>query len=433
MLSAYKIPLIRPDQVYVLENMIIQSDWIVDSFFGIGLTRNVEGIVRQLILRVNEAHDKNGVHVVSVDIPSGIHPDNGKVMGCAVHADVTVTFSTLKAGLLLYPGRDYAGQIIVANIGIPSGIPPLERTKWFTIDQEDAAELLPHRYRRSHKGTYGRLVVAAGCKNMTGAAALSAKAAYRVGTGLVDVMIPKTVRSVIQSLLPEAIITPYEIIRENVDHGSMVDPQDLGTVRESIAIASAVLMGPGWSQVPYVVELMGHILDTIPEEMPIVLDADALNILSSHEELAQKVRDHGGRTILTPHLGEASRLLKRPVSEIAEDPVTAVQDLVERFNASVALKDAMTLVGSPDGRLYFNRTGNHGMATAGSGDVLAGVIGGLAAEGLEPFEAAYLGVYLHGAAGDQEALIKGQYGLTASDILDGIHVEKLTGLPIDNK
>ena len=161
-----------------------------------------------------------------------------------------------------------------------------------------------------------------------------------------------------------------------------------------------------------------------------MLDADALNILAIHEDLREKIIQYGGRVVLTPHLGEASRLLKKPVAEIAQDPISAVQELTSRFNACVVLKDAMTLVGSPDGRLYFNQTGNHGMATAGSGDVLAGVIGGLIAEGMPPFDAAYLGVYLHGAAGDQAAHQNGYYGLTATDIIGGLQLEKLAGIQI---
>ena len=428
MLAAYKIPLIRPDQVYVIENMIMQADWVVDAIFGIGLSRNIEGIVRQLVLRINEARDKNGLKVAAVDVPTGIHPDNGRVMGCAIRADVTVTFSQLKAGLMLYPGHDYAGEVIVRPIGIPEKIQPMERVRWFTIEQADVAALLPKRFNRSHKGSYGRLMVAAGSKNMTGASVLSASAAYKMGTGLVDMIIPKDIRPVVQSLLPEVIITPYGVIKESVDHGSMIDPRDVGTVREAIAISSAVLMGPGWSQVPYVVELMGLILDALPEETPAVLDADALNILATRAEIKEKVKAHGGKTVLTPHMGEASRLLKRSVAEIAEDPVTAAMDLAKEYNAVCVLKDALTLVASPDGRIYFNTTGNHGMATAGSGDVLTGVIGGLSAEGLAPFEAAYLGVYMHGAAGDQAAAVHGYYSMTASDICASIHVETLAGL-----
>ena len=430
MLAAYKIPLIRPDQVYVIENMIMQADWVVDAIFGIGLSRNIDGIVRQLVLRINEAREKNGLKVAAVDVPTGIHADNGRVMGCAIRADITVTFSQLKAGLMLYPGHDYAGEVIVRPIGIPQGAHPVERVRWFTIEKSDVPGLLPKRYNRSHKGSYGRLMVAAGSKNMTGASVLSASAAYKMGTGLVDMIIPKDIRPVVQSLLPEVIITPYEVIKESVDHGSMVDPRDTGTVREAIAISSAVLMGPGWSQVPYVVELMGLILDALPEETPAVLDADALNILATRAEIKEKVIAHGGQTVLTPHMGEASRLLKRSVAEIAEDPVSAALDLAKEYNAVCVLKDALTLVASPDGRIYFNTTGNHGMATAGSGDVLAGMIGGLTAEGLEPFEAAYLGVYLHGAAGDRAAAALGHYGMMASDICAAIDVETLAGIRI---
>lgn len=428
MLASYKIPVIRPDQVYVLESMIAQTDWILDAFFGTGLERDIEGIVRQLIHHVNHVHEDEGVKVVAVDIPSGIHADNGMVMGCAVRADLTVTFAQMKAGLLLYPGRDYAGEVLVADIGIPAGIPALEQTKWFTLEQQDIAAMLPKRYNRSHKGSYGRLLVAAGSKNMTGAAVLSATAAYKMGTGLVDMVLPKDIRTVVESIIPEVVITPYGVIKENVDHGSRVEEQDLATIREMIAISSAVLMGPGWSQVSYVMELMNMMLDAVPAHIPMILDADALNLLAGSDLMQEKLLQRGGHTILTPHLGEASRLLKKPVSEIAARPIEAVSQLTEKYNACVALKDAMTLVASPDGQIYFNQSGNHGMATAGSGDVLAGIISGLAAQGLSTYKAAYLGVYLHGVAGDRAAAISGRYALTASDICRGIHLETMAGI-----
>ena len=193
-------------------------------------------------------------------------------------------------------------------------------------------------------------------------------------------------------------------------------------------------MGPGWSQVSYVKDLMNMMLDTVPEQTPLVLDADALNLLAGSEVLQKKLINRSGQktaqtcTILTPHLGEASRLLQKPVSEIAANPVDAVLALTKKYNACVALKDAMTIVASPDGQLYFNQTGNHGMATAGSGDVLAGVIAGLAAQGVPAYRAAYLGVYLHGAAGDMAAKQQGCYAMTASDICAAIHPETLAGL-----
>ncbi len=428
MLAAYKVPVIRPDQVYVLENMIIQADWIIDAFFGTGLDREVEGIVRQLIQHINHVREDGDVKVLSVDIPSGVQADTGEVLGCAVQADLTVTFAELKAGLLLYPGKEYAGEVVVCDIGIPPGIPPIEREKWFTLEKSDIPALLPKRYNRSHKGSYGRLLIAAGSKNMTGAAVLSAKAAYRMGTGLVDMVIPKDIRTVVQSILPEVIITPYGVIKESLDHGSMIEEKDLGTIREASAISSAVLIGPGLSQVCYAKELLDVMLKAVSPETPLILDADALNLLSNDESLRERVAARGGNTVLTPHLGEASRLLHQPVTQIAADLTGAAAKLTSEYNACVALKDAVTLAASPDGQIYFNRTGNHGMATAGSGDVLAGIIGGLAAEGLPIYRAAYLGVYLHGAAGDAAVRKRGYYALTASDICDGIHLETLAGL-----
>ena len=427
MLSAYKIPVLRQDQVYILDSLIDQSEWLVDALFGTGLARDIAGLTEQIIHHINRAREENGSKVMAVDIPSGIDADSGQIRGCAVQADETVTFVCKKPGLMLYPGKEYAGHVTVADIGIPDSVPALEEEVKFTLERGDIPALLPARYNRSHKGSYGRLLMAAGSRNMTGAAILSARSAYKTGVGLVDMAIPKEIRPVIQTSLPEVVITPYEIIKETVDCGSTIEQSSLAPLREQLAICSAVLAGPGWSQVCYVQELLGVLLDTTPSHIPMVLDADALNILASRPEMAEKVCRRGGHTILTPHLGEAARLLQKPVQEISGNLMDSVRQLTEKYNACVALKDAVTLVASPEGKLYINQTGNHGMATAGSGDVLAGIIAGLAAQGLSAFKAAYLGVYLHGAAGDLAAQKEGAYSMTASDICRNLHLETSNG------
>lgn len=412
MLQAYQISVLTPNQASVLEKIIDQSDWVVDALFGTGLDREVRGLTQQIIRYVNKVHGQGHLRVMAIDIPSGVHGNSGKIMGCALQADETVTFCRLKPGLVLFPGRDYAGQITVADIGIPDSVPSLKDAQQFMLEPQDVEGLLPKRVSRSHKGLYGRLLSVSGCESMPGAAVLSGLSAYKMGTGLVDIAIPRRAVQVVQIRLPEAVTTPYE-------------EGDTQWIEGHVQLASAVLTGPGLGQAAYGCEMLRKLLEAVPQETPLVMDADALNWLAKDEILAELVRQRSGNTILTPHLGEASRLLKRSVGEIMEEPVQAAKDLCSCYGSVVALKDAMTLVCAPDGQIFYNNTGNNGMSTAGSGDVLAGMIAGLCAEGSSAYEAAYAGVYLHGAAGDLAREEHGCYGMTAMDIADHIHLEKI--------
>ncbi len=244
---------------------------------------------------------------------------------------------------------------------------------------------------------------------------LSSSAAYKVGAGLVDVAIPSCVSQVLMTKLPEAVTTPYQDEESN----------DFAFVDQKVQIASSILCGPGMSQAPYAKKLLTRILKEAPDDIVLVLDADALNMIAGDEELEKLVRQREGNTVLTPHMGEASRLLDKPISSLMNDPVTFGKELADRYQSIVVLKDALTLVMEPGGKIYYNCTGNNGMSTAGSGDVLAGMIAGLAGQGMPAFEAAFTGVYLHGLAGDMAAEKKGRYALMASDIVSNIHLDKL--------
>lgn len=412
MLSAYQIPVLTQDQASVIEKLIDQSDWLVDAIFGTGLDRRVQGLVAQVINYANKVRRKGHLQVMAVDIPSGIQGNSGQMMGCAVEADETVTFCRLKPGLILFPGRDYAGKVTVADIGIPDTVPSFKEHRQFMLEPGDLHALLPVRQSRSHKGLYGHLLVVAGSRSMTGAAVFCGRSAYKMGTGLVDIAIPEVAAPVIQMSLPEAITTPYP-------------EEEIERVLDKAARASAIVAGPGLSQGAYVLLLLQALIQKAPKEVPLVLDADALNWLAKDETLKQGLKERGGHTILTPHMGEASRLLHKPVEEIMAQPLEAVRELTEQYHSVAVLKDAMTLAATPQGDIFYNSTGNNGMSTAGSGDVLAGMIGGLCAQGIPVFQAAYTGVYLHGAAGDLARQEKGAYGMTASDIVDHIHLEKI--------
>ena len=412
MLSSYQISVLTQDQALALEGIINQSDWVVDAMFGTGLDREVSGLYDQIIKYVNKVHDRGNLKVMAVDIPSGIAGNSGQIMGCAIEADETVTFCRLKPGLVLFPGKDYAGKVTVTDIGIPDTVPSLKDAYQFMLDPEDVKQLIPQRVSRSHKGLYGQLLSVSGSRSMPGAALLSAKSAYKMGTGLVNVAIPKETAMVVLTGLPEAVTTPYS-------------EGNWEWIEQKVRMATAVLVGPGLSQEPYVEELLYKLFAIVPKEVPMVLDADALNWIAKEKGLADLIRARKGNTILTPHLGEASRLLKWSVPEIMKHPVEAVTAIRDQYESVAVLKDAMTLVCAPDGKIFYNNTGNNGMSTAGSGDVLAGMIAGLCAQGFEVFKAAYAGVYLHGAAGDRARDIYGTHGMTASNIAEQIHMEQI--------
>jgi len=415
MLSGYQVSVLSMDQASAFSQLAKETEWVVDALFGIGLNREVKGMVAQTIEKVNELHDAGKLKVLAIDVPSGIDANTGKVFGCAVKADETVTFSRMKPGLLLYPGREYAGNVTVENIGIPEYVPSLSDCREFQLEDADLRKMIPQRASRSHKGLYGRLFLAAGSETMMGACVFAGEAAYRVGTGLVQACVPEQAKSVLMMELPEAVTMPYD------EEG----PFDF--LEDALQNVSACVAGPGLSKKLYAGNLLKAILTYLPKYTPLLLDADALNLIAEEEELKALVRDRGGNTVLTPHMGEASRLSKMPIAEIMANPVGYAEMIGNEYNAVVVLKDAVTIVRSLDGRLFYNSTGNNGMSTAGSGDVLSGMIGGLLAEGMKPFEAACCGVYAHGKAGDFAREERGAYSMTASDILSHIHMEKIIG------
>ena len=372
-------------------------DIIIDALFGIGLTRDVAGIYEEYILKMNEMEGFK----VAVDIPSGIHGDTGAVRGIGFYADLTVTFAFAKAGLLLFPGAEYAKKVVIKDIGIDSRSFLSEPPSMYYLTKQDLLEI-PSRKVRSNKGSYGRVLVAAGQKNMAGAAFLCAKAAYLTGTGLVKVMTAEENRVILQQLLPEAILDSYSSL--NTAKG----------LAKSLGWASAIALGPGIGT-GEVSSLVKTILKHA--KVPLILDADGLNIVSEHLEWLKEAKTS---VIVTPHLGEMARLVKKEIAVIREELIETAQAFAEKYHVICILKDARTITALPDGRVWVNTSGNNGMATAGSGDVLTGILAGLAAQGMEPELAAPVGVYLHGLAGDWSANEKGAYGLMAQDILNGI-------------
>ncbi len=376
-----------------------EFDVVIDALFGIGLTRDLEGIYREYLMQMNE---KSGLKV-AVDIPSGVHGDTGQVMGVGFRADVTVTFAFAKPGLLLYPGAEYAGEVLVKDIGIDSRSFLEEQPFLFAAESEDLKRI-PVRKNHSNKGSYGKVLLAAGQKNMAGAAFFSGKAAYLTGAGLVRIFTEEPNRMILQELLPEAVLTAYEG-REALEE----------LLAKALSWGTVIAAGPGLGVGKSAEIIVRFILKQA--KVPVILDADGLNVLAEH---LGWLKEAEVPVIVTPHLGEMARLTKKSIPEIQKHLLQAAREFAAEYDVICILKDARTVTAWPNGRAYLNTSGNHGMATAGSGDVLTGILAGLIAQGMEPEQAAVTGVYLHGAAADKQAEHTGTYGMMARDILDGI-------------
>ena len=367
---------------------------IVDALFGIGLCREVIGRYADLIHAVN----RSDTPVVAVDIPSGINADDGHVLGCAVRSEVTVTMAFPKLGLMLYPGAEYCGEVIVADIGITSA--GLREEAVVSLERSDLSGLLPVRSRTANKGTYGKLLLIAGTVNMAGAACLAAEAAYRTGCGLVCVYSHEENRVILQTSLPEAIYAPWSDALDGW-----------------LAWADAVAIGPGLGRSERSLELLSQLLNDWTG--PLVIDADALNLMASHPELKP---ESSASSVITPHPGEMARLLNAgamdeqiTVSAIVSSPVSTACEYARRSGFITVLKGARTVISDGE-EIYLNLTGNEGMATGGSGDTLTGIIGSLLAQGMIPMEAAKAGALLHGAAGDAAAEDLGTRSILAGDL-----------------
>lgn len=390
---------------------------IVDALFGIGLSKPVKGEYADLLARLNrEAHI-----VIAVDIPSGVSATDGSVRGVALYAEETVTFGAAKCGHMLYPGKEYTGKLTVADIGFPKSM-LWERKKGCYLTPETIDNLLPARPAYSNKGTFGKVAVVAGSKNMAGAAYFAACAAYRTGAGLVKILSPECNREVLQTLLPEAMLATYTEEEEVFE-----------IVKETVRFADALVIGPGLGRsetAKRLVHAVRDVLAGLKEEAPAsVWDADALNLISEEmqtegitsaaDRIAYLERWLPKYAVLTPHPGELSRLLGVKIQELTTGFWKTANEIASRSERVYVLKDAVTLT-IKQSECCVNTTGNQGMATGGSGDVLCGVIAALLAAGLEEYTAASVGVWLHGAAGDRAAETVGAAPLIARDLLQAL-------------
>ena len=367
---------------------------IIDALFGTGLKREVTGHYREVLCSVNQMAGKK----VAVDLPSGIHDTTGARMGIAFCADLTVAIAFPKRGLFLQEGNVCAGKILTGDIGISSETFS-EGTVTFGYEKQDLFLGFPKRKKNSHKGSYGKVLMIAGSKGMSGAAYLSAKAAYAVGAGLVQIYTHEENRVILQQLLPEAIITTYYTF-------------DSEQLEKLIQWADLIGIGCGLGKSDTAERVMQYTLKRAL--VPCVVDADGINILSKHMEW---IEETNALIVLTPHMKEMSRMLQCSVKELIEQRMEKLHAFVERYKVVCVLKDARTLVAKEHQNTYLNLSGNAAMAKAGSGDVLAGVIVGILAQQCEPYTSACLGLFLHGLAGDMARDKKGAYSVLASDLV----------------
>lgn len=410
-LRAYQIPVFSTIQDG-------EYDIVIDAIFGIGLSRSVEGVSSDAIQWIN----RSSAYVCSVDIPSGIRADTGEVMGCAVQADLTVTYGFYKLGHMLYPGTMYTGTLVCRQMGIDErsflGAAPY----WYTyVGLRE--NVLPKRRPDGNKGTFGKVLIIAGSGLIAGAAMMAAKSAFRIGAGMVKVVTSSKNREALQQYVPEAMIVAYEDDVLSADNEPSEEKTAfMAVLKEAEAWADCMLIGPGIGMGRQARELLRFAVSE--SNLPLVIDADGLNLLSQDQSLQETVSVRGiqGRTvILTPHLAEFARLYGCTTGQVKEHLTEYPIRLSDRMHCVVVCKDARTVVVPHDAKWgYLNVTGNAGMATAGSGDVLAGMIAGLLAQKMTGEDAAVAGVYLHGMAGDLAAAQKTEISMMATDIIDRI-------------
>lgn len=371
---------------------------LVDALFGVGLSRTVAGVYAEAV----ESFRRLQGWKLSIDMPSGIDTDTGKILGMAVEADATITFGFCKRGLVLYPGCEYAGEVRIADIGISKRSFFGRKPGMYAYD-ENVLALLPKRENGGNKGTFGKVLLVTGSVNMAGAAVLAARACYRMGAGMVKVITSPENRMILQQAVPEALLGTCE------------------ELKTGMFWADVLAIGPGLGKSEEAYACLEQVI--LEGRKPLLVDADGLNLLSEHPELFALLAGQGeaGRTVLlTPHVVELARLLGASISDCKADLAAAGSTLAAKLHAVVVAKDARTFICREAGNICVNLSGNNGMATAGSGDVLTGMIAALLAQRMEGFEAAAVGAYVHGRAGDYVATQKSPYACMAGDIVEAI-------------
>lgn len=392
------------DVSFIEKNPQVEKpDLIVDAMLGTG----VAGSLRGLFAEVAEFINLQNVPVLSVDIPTGVNADTGAVEGPAIKATATATMALLKRGLVFSPGREHAGQVLIVDISMPSAVVKEKQQNVWLQEKEDIVPLLPVRSPDAHKNNCGTVATVAGSEGFTGAACLTSEAALRAGAGLSYLCIPQSLNPILETKLTEVITWPFDDAGMGYLHKGCFQEMILPLQKQNV-----VAIGPGLGQHDGTAHLVHLLLEKL--ELPMVLDADGLNVCAGSID---SIKNYRGEMILTPHPGELSRLIGLPAGEIVANRIEVAKETAVTWNKVLVLKGGPTIIAFPDGRVFVNSTGNAGMATAGSGDVLTGLIAGFLAQGLDAGQAARAGVYVHGLAGDLAKNETGEMGMLAGDIL----------------
>jgi NAD(P)H-hydrate epimerase len=379
--------------------------WI-DAIFGTGLKSDVKGYFKTVIDFINGLNKP----VFAVDVPSGLNSDTGQAGGACIRANATATFAFAKTGHVIHPGPQYTGALNIVDIGIPPPIVEEVMPRQQLLTSEHIQGCLSPRRPDAHKGTTGHLLVVAGSPGKTGAAAMTAISALRSGAGLVTLGIAGTLNPVLESQVLEAMTAPLPETQPGVLGESAFD-----AIKNLMEGKKCVAIGPGLGQAEKTRNLVYKVVKS--SSISLVIDADGLNCLAGRAQILKKA---GAPVILTPHPGEMARLMDTGVGAVQQDRIKCARNFAAGFNVHVVLKGARTVIALPDGRVFINPTGNAGMASAGMGDVLTGIIAGLIVQGLSPENACRAGVYLHGAAADSLARSIGPYGYLAGDVMKAI-------------
>lgn len=405
-------------QIGILERMDVpvldeipdkDYDCFVDAIFGIGLVRD---IIDAGILKAIDTINSSDAYIYSVDIPTGIHTDTGRIMGRAVRADETITFTCVKTGICLYPGKEYAGKVIKKDIGIHPSCIEMNKTRHFYYEKNDGAYLLK-RNPNGNKGTFGKVAVIAGNNEISGAALLCAEAVLKCGAGMVKVLSGEKTLDIVRKTIPEAMT-------QTIDN----DEHMAEYIKTAISWADSIVIGPGIGTDHQAYLKMRYALMDFPLKKSLIVDADGINLIAKYHDL-KKLTDKVKKIVYTPHMMELSRLTGMETGYLKENLDSVMEKVIEEnSNAVYVCKDSVTRVYKEGQPVFLNRFGNSGMATAGSGDVLAGIIGALLArEDMDVFEGSILGVHLHSLAGDEAAKEFGENSLLAGDI-----IKALTGI-----
>ena len=383
---------------------IENSDIIVDAIFGVGFHGRVSDELGEVIGMINSSHGS----IVSVDVPSGVDSDSGEVSGVCVQADHTVTFSTRKPGHVIYPAVDYCGEVHVVSIGIPEHVIHEQEYHISTIDYGDVRSCFPPRRNNTHKGTFGKLLCICGSIGMAGSATFAGKAAVQSGVGMVEMAVPAEIYPIVAANLVDPV---YHLLKSNAN--GTVSADSIPLILEKMKTATAVMIGCGMGKGKDVTEVVEAVIRN--SDVPIVIDADGLNAPTDDLGVLGEAK---APIVMTPHPGEMARLVGKTNVEVQSQRMEVASSFAMTFGVYMVLKGANTVCATPDGRIAINLTGNPGMSKSGSGDVLAGLLGSLLAQGMQPEKAATCAVHIHGMAGDSAADRYSQHSMAANDIIN---------------